>query len=92
MKIMLMYSAKPGAFVEAVRRFKAGLAIPGEGVTQLGRWHATDFSVGFALYETDSPAALYASASRWADILDVKHHLVIEDGEVAPILARISVP
>lgn len=92
MKVMLVYSGKPDAFHEVVRRFKAGQAVPAEGVTMLGRWQSTDFSVGFALYETDNPAALAAGASKWADVLTIQHHLVIEDRELAPILGALSTP
>jgi len=87
MKVMSMWSAKPGALPEAVRRFLAGLGDPGEGVTLLGRWHKTDFSGGFSLFETSDPAALYRSASRWADLMDITNSLVVEDGEAGPALA-----
>jgi hypothetical protein len=90
MKFMTTWSAKPGAFPEAVRRFLAGQGAPGEGVTLLGRWHAADFTGGFSLFETSDPAALYASASQWADLLDLKSVLVIEDADAAPVLAKFG--
>lgn len=90
MKLMTTWNAKPGALAEAIRRFLAGQGAPGEGVTLVGRWHATDFSGGYSLFETNDPAALYASASQWADIMDLKTVLVIEDAEAAPVLARLG--
>jgi hypothetical protein len=90
MKIMSVWNLKAGAFSEAVRRFLAGEAAPPEGVTLLGRWHCTDFSAGFSLYETNDPAALYAGAARWADILDFKSSIVVEDDVAGPALAALK--
>ena len=90
MKIMSTWSLKPGAFQEAVRRFLAGEATPAEGVTLLGRWHATDLSCGFSLVETNDPAALYRTSAPWGDVLDLKAHIVIEDSEAGPILASLG--
>ena len=90
MKTMVTWSAKPGCVPEAVRRFLAGMAGPDEGVTILGRWHSVDMSIGFTLSESDSPAAHYAIAAKWADIMDLKTYLVIEDSEVGPLMAAAS--
>lgn len=87
MKLMTTWSVKPGALREAVGRFLAGQAAPGEGVTLLGRWHNVDLSAGYSLYETNDPAALHRSAAPWAEILDLKTVLVIEDSEAGPNLA-----
>ncbi len=91
MKTMVTWSAKSGAgFTEAVRRFLSGQAAPPEGVKILGRWHSVDLSIGFTLYETDNMAALYAAAATWADILDLKNYIVIEDSEAGPVLASLG--
>ena len=91
MKTMLTWSLKSGgAFNEAVRRFLAGEAEPEEGVKILGRWHSVDLSTGFGLYETENMAAIYASAAKWADILDMKNYIVIEDNEAGPVLAALK--
>ena len=90
MKIMTTWSLKPGAFSEAVRRFLAGQAAPPQGVTLLGRWHAADLSIGFTLTETNDPTALYLSATPWADLLELKSYIVIEDGEAGPVLANLG--
>ena len=91
MKTMATWSAKSAAgFTEAVRRFLAGQAAPPEGVKILGRWHSVDLSIGFTLYETDNMAALYAAAAAWADILDLKNYIVIEDSEAGPVLASLG--
>ncbi|HEY1984332.1 MAG TPA: DUF3303 family protein [Terracidiphilus sp.] len=90
MKVMATWSAKFGCIPECIRRFLAGQGAPGAGVTLLGRWHATDLSMGFSLFESNDPAALYASAAQWADVLDLKNVLVIEDADVGPILASLG--
>jgi len=91
MKTMLTWSAKSGeGFTEAVRRFIAGQAAPPEGVKLLGRWHSVDLSIGFSLYETDNMAALYAAAAAWADVLDLKNYIVVEDNEAGPVLAGLA--
>jgi hypothetical protein len=91
MKTMVTWSAKSGeGFKEAVSRFIVNQAAPPEGVKMLGRWHSVDLSIGFTLYETDNMAALYATAATWADILDLKNYIVVEDSEVGPILASLK--
>jgi len=91
MKIMATWTAKSGeGFTEAVRRFLAGKAEPPAGVKILGRWHSVDLSTGFTLYETENAAAFYQTAAVWADILDLKNYIVIEDAEAGPILATLN--
>ncbi len=91
MKTMVTWSLRPGAdFSEAVRRFVSGKAAAPQGVTMLGRWHSVDLSTGFTLYETDDVTRLYAFSTGWADILDVKNYIVIDDSEAGPILASLG--
>lgn len=89
MKIMSTWSLRPGSIREAVNRFLAGEAAPREGVTLLGRWHSVDTACGFTLYETDNPAALYEGAARWAEFLEIRVHLVVEDAEAGAVLAKV---
>jgi len=91
MKTMVTWTAKSGeGFKEAVRRFLAGNSAAPAGVKILGRWHSVDVSTGFTLYETDNMAALYAAAAVWADVLDMKSYIVVEDNEVGPVLASLN--
>jgi hypothetical protein len=89
MKVMSTWSLKPGAIREAAKRFLAGEAAPHEGVTLLGRWHSVDISCGFTLYETNSPAALIEGAARWAEFLDIRTYLVVEDAEAGAAMAKV---
>ena len=87
MKVLSTWTLRPGAVREAVERFLAGQAAPPEGVKLLGRWHKTDGSGGYSLFETHKPAALYAGAAAWSDLLEIENSLVIEDAEAGPVLA-----
>lgn len=89
MKFMLTWSVRPGALKEAANRFLTTGAPPQEGVKLLGRWHNTDMSGGFALFESDSAAALYTGAAQWGDVLEFHSHAVIEDAEAGPALAKV---
>lgn len=88
MKIMVTWSVRPGAVKEAVNRFLSTGGSPSEGMKLLGRWHKTDSSGGFALYETDNPSAIAANSVFWTDVLETHDHVVIEDAEMAPVLAN----
>lgn len=90
MKTMVTWSLKHGQLTEAARRFVAGEAAPHESLKILGRWHSVDLSIGFTLYEGDHVAAHYASAAKWADIMDLRTYLVIEDSEAGPIIASLA--
>ena len=89
MKTMVMWSAKPGAVRDAVKRFLATQGAPPAGLTILGRWHSVDLSAGFTLYEYTDPAALYEGAAQWSDLLDLKNYIVVEDAQAAPVLAKV---
>jgi len=89
MKVMSVYSIRPGCVKEAVSRFLAGKAQPPAGVKLLGRWHKTDASGGYTLMESDNPTAMFEFAASWSDVLETHSTLVIEDAEAGPALARI---
>lgn len=89
MKFMTTWSARPGVVRDAVARFLATQGVPPAGVTQLGRWHATDLSGGYVLYEAGSFAAIFEAAALWADLLELDTVPVIEDAEAGPILAKV---
>jgi hypothetical protein len=88
MKFLSTYSVRPGCLPEVMKRFLAGQAQPQEGLKLLGRWHKTDLSGGFSLMESDDPKAIYEFALRWADVLELDSHAVIEDAEAGPIIAK----
>ncbi len=88
MKTMVTWSVRPGSLPEAVKRFLSGQVKDPPGLKMLGRWHNTDMSGGFALFEVESPAAAFENSVAWADVLEAHSHVVIEDAEAGPILAK----
>lgn len=78
-----------GCTQEALSRFMSGKGNPSAGLKMLSRWHNTDWSGGFALYETDNPSLLYENSAAWADVLEIHGNTVLEDAEVGPVLARV---
>jgi hypothetical protein len=88
MKFMTSWTVPKENIPDAVARFLSGEAPPVAGVTILGRWHNTDFSGGYTLIETDDPVAAYAESALWADLMDLSTVPVVEDSDVAPILAK----
>jgi hypothetical protein len=89
MKVMSAYSLRSGLVAEAANRFLTSKAAPPEGITLLGRWHKTDSSGGYALFETDDPAKLFEYSASWADVLELHSNVVVEDDVAGPALARI---
>jgi len=87
MKFISSYSLRAGCLPDAAERFLKGEAAPPEGIKLLGRWHKCDLSGGFSLWESDDPAAMYAFALSWAEVLEMSMHPVVEDAVVGPALA-----
>jgi hypothetical protein len=88
MKVMSTYSVRPGCIKEAAARFLAGEAAPEAGVTLLGRWHKTDSSGGFVLYETDSPEALMMASMKWVDVLEIHSNVVVDDNAAGAAMTK----
>ena len=88
MKVMVVWTLLPGSAVESVDKFLAGDAATPEGVTLLGRWHRMDGAGGYTLYETNQPIQVFRAVVRWADLIEFETHVVLEDGEIGPVLAE----
>ena len=88
MKFISTYSLRPGCLPEAATRFLAGVAQPPAGITLLGRWHKADLSGGYSLWEGDDAAKMYEFSLIWADVLEMSTHVVVEDAEAGPALAK----
>ncbi|WP_109485480.1 DUF3303 domain-containing protein [Occallatibacter savannae] len=89
MKVMATWSIRPGAFKEAVKHFLETGGKPQEGVTILGRWHRTDLSGGFVLFESNDPAAMYAGSAAWGPLVEFHGHVVVEDAEAGAALSKL---
>ncbi len=89
MKFMTTWTVIPGTVREAVDRFLSGEGQELEGAKRLGRWHRADCSGGFALYEGEDAAALFADAARWCDVLTLHIVPVIEDEQAGAEFAKL---
>jgi Domain of unknown function (DUF3303) len=88
MKFMVAYSFEPAAFQVATKRFAETQGPPPSGIAMLGRWHSAVGHKGFTLAETSDAKALYAWILSWADLLSFEIVPVLEDAEVAEVLAQ----
>ena len=46
-------------------------------------------SGGFVLFESNSPAAMYAGSAEWGPVVEFHGHVVIEDAEAAAALSKL---
>jgi hypothetical protein len=86
---MSTWTIVPGTIREAVNRFLAGEAEPTEGVQLLDRRHRADCSGGFALYESENGAALFADVAHWCDVLTLHIVPVVEDEHAGAGFAKV---
>ncbi|HTV82867.1 MAG TPA: DUF3303 family protein [Acidobacteriaceae bacterium] len=89
MKVMSTFTIRPGCMPEAAKRFLSGKAEPPAGVKILGRWHKSDASGGFTLFETEDPVKAYEFAAAWSDVLEVHSNTVLEDDQAGLALGRV---
>jgi len=89
MKYITTWAALAGATAECVDKFFAGEAKPEPDITVLGRWHKVDGSGGFSLSETDNPKSIYKFAAKWADVMEIRVDVVIDEADAGAILAEV---
>lgn len=88
MKFLVEYSFGPSAYIASTKRFAETQGPPPAGITMLGRWHAASGHKGVTLAETSDAKALYAWVLGWADLLSFEVTPVLDDAEVAEVLAE----
>ena len=89
MKYMLNWKIPPENHQSVARKFlESGAPMP-EGVTLIGRWHAPGSVSGWALIETDNPAAIHEHVTRWASMLVSTCTPVVEDAQAAESIKMI---
>jgi hypothetical protein len=92
MKFMLTFDWSPDTETraEGIARFQKTGGLPPKGAKLLGRWTRADFGGGFDLIETDDAQALAEFALMWSDLMELSITPVLEDAELAEVLARIA--
>ena len=88
MKFIVEYSFGPSTYIAGTKRFAETQGPPPGGIILHGRWHAAGGHKGFTLAETDDAKALYAWVVGWADLLSFEVTPVLDDAEVAEVLAE----
>jgi hypothetical protein len=73
-----------------IARFQQTGGQPPQGAKLLGRWTQVDMSKVHVLMESDDPKALAGFAVDWSDLLEVETVPVMEDHELAAVLARVG--
>lgn len=89
MQFMATWTIAPGEHKAAAEAFLQGGAPAADGMTILGRWHAPGSQRGWALIETDDPAALAAHAMQWSSQLVIEHTPVVSDEITGAAMAKV---
>jgi hypothetical protein len=88
MKYMVTYTLVAGTYQAAIDRFLKTGGLPPAPAKMLGRWHGLA-DRGFALVQSKDPAAVYAWAAQWSDVLKLEVTPVLEDGPAAKTLRAL---
>ncbi len=67
-------------------RFLETGAMPPDGVTMLGRWHAASGRLGYLIAESDDLSAVARWTQQWTDLLTFEVEPVLEDEPFAAVL------
>jgi hypothetical protein len=76
----------PSARDNTIKKFMATGGMPPEHVTMLSRYHNIDGSGGFAIAETESPAALADWALDWNGLIDITITPIMDDETISGVL------
>ncbi|ALE54006.1 uncharacterized protein DUF3303 [Paraburkholderia sp. GV068] len=91
MKFIVQWKGLPTAQQSAIERFmKTGGALPPDGITMLGRWHAIGELSGCAIVEADSTAPLAAWVLQFGDIFTFTISPAVTDEELGKALAAFQ--
>lgn len=86
MLFMVEYSFAPDDREMVQDRFKKTGALPGPGVTMLGRWHAVGGNRGYVLADSSDGVAIGKWLQEWTDALDFNVVPVNNDDDVLKVL------
>ncbi len=87
MKFLVTWSVSPDRRNEVQARFMETGGLPPKGVEMLHRFHAADGSMGFAICESAEGSALASWTQGWSDLLELDIRPIVDDEEMASILA-----
>jgi Domain of unknown function (DUF3303) len=87
MQFMTIWTFRPEHSRAASDRFVETGGQPPDGVKMVARWHDVAGGRGFAIAEADDPAAISAWCRHWSDLLTFEIVPVINDEQLARVLA-----
>lgn len=82
------WTHSPTARDATIKKFVETGGMPPEGATMLSRYHNVDGTDGFAIVESDSPAALADYALDWNGMIQINITPLIDDETISGILGK----
>ncbi|UVJ46194.1 DUF3303 domain-containing protein [Pseudomonas sp. LS1212] len=87
MLFILSWTIRHDCRNKAMTRFiESGGALPPDGVTMLGRWHAVGRRSGFGVAEANDVTLLQKWVLNWSDMLDMEVYPAMTDEQIAPLM------
>ena len=71
-----------------IKKFMETGGMPPEGATMLSRFHNVDGTGGFAIVESDSPAALADYALDWNGMIQINITPLMDDETISSVLGK----
>ena len=87
MNFMVTYTFMPQHRAAAVARFLETGAPAPKGATLIGRWHDANLHRGFAVFEAADVESAARVCHEWADLLTLEVVPVLDDAQLARVLA-----
>ena len=78
----------PTARDATIKKFMETGGMPPEGATMLSRYHNVDGTGGFAIVESDSPAALADYALDWNGMIQINITPLMDDETISSVLSK----
>lgn len=69
-------------------KFASGVDVAPERGEIISRWHAPGSKLAWIVADLPDSVALQDWMSAWTDYMEIETHVVIDDDEVGPILAK----
>ncbi|WP_256730441.1 DUF3303 domain-containing protein [Pseudomonas sp. ANT_H12B] len=82
----MSWSISPENRNVAIGRFLKTGALPPDGVTMKGRWHAVGGSSGFGIAEANDLVPIQKWVLEWNDIMKMEVQAALTDEHMAPLL------
>lgn len=86
MLFIVSWSISPENRNVAIGRFLKTGALPPDGVTMKGRWHAVGGSSGFGIAEANELVPIQKWVLEWNDIMKMEVQAALTDEQMAPLL------